>query len=75
MIRELAFGDALMGLIKAAYRLDITDRAMLTRQFHFLSRVAARVPVKRLIVPNEFSALSDVREAILRDLSVRRTPP
>ena len=73
VIRELAFGDALMGLIKAAYRLDITDRAMLTRQFHFLSRVAARVPVKRLIVPNEFSALSDVREAILHDLSHRRS--
>ena len=68
-IEELAAGEALMGLIKAAYRLDITDRAMLTRQFHFLSRVAERVPVKRLIVPNEFSALSGVRDAVLRDLS------
>jgi len=74
LIRELAPGEALMGLIKAAYRLDITDRVMLTRQFHFLSRVAERVPVKRLIVPDEFSALSDVREAILHDLSNRRSP-
>jgi len=72
LIEELAPGDALMGLVKAAYRLDITDRAMLTRQFHFLSRVAQRVPVKRLIVRNDFSALPDVREAVLRDLSNRR---
>jgi hypothetical protein len=63
-----------MGLVKAAYRLDITDRAMLTRQFQFLSRVAERVPVKRLIVPNEFSALAEVRAAVLHDLSHRRPP-
>ncbi len=74
LIQELAPGDALMGLVKAAYRLDITDRAMLRRQFLFLSSVAERVPVKRLIVPNEFSALSDVREAVLHDLSNRRLP-
>ncbi len=74
LIEDLAPGEALMGLVKAAYRLDITDRAMLTRQFQFLSRVAARVPVKRLIVPNEFSALSDVRQAVLHDLSNRRPP-
>ena len=72
LIEDLAPGEALMGLVKAAYRFDITDRAMLTRQFKFLSRVAERVPVKRLIVPNEFSALSDVREAVLHDLSNRR---
>jgi hypothetical protein len=73
-IQELAPGPALIGLIKASYRLDITDRAMLRRQFQFLSSVAERVPVKRLIVPNEFSALSDVREAVLHDLSNRRSP-
>ena len=69
LIQKLAPGDALIGLIKAAYRLDITDRAMLRRQFHFLSRVAERVPVKRLIVPDDFSALSDVRQAVLCDLN------
>ena len=74
LIEDLAPGDALMGLVKAAYRLDITDRAMLTRQFEFLSRVAEHVPVKRLMVPNEFSALSNVREAVIHDLSDRRPP-
>ena len=74
LIEDLAPGEALMGLVKAAYRLDITDRAMLTRQFQFLSRVAERVPIKRLIVPDEFSALSEVRAAVLHDLSNRRPP-
>jgi len=74
LIQELAPGDALIGLVRAAYRLDITDRAMLRRQFQFLSRVAERVLVKRLIMPNAFSALSDVREAVLHDLSHRRSP-
>jgi len=68
-IEELAPGDALMGLVKAAYRFDITDRAMLKRQFHFLSRVAQQVPVKRLIMPDDFSALAEVRRIVLQDLS------
>ena len=74
LIQELAPGDALIGLVKAAYRLDIADRAMLRRQFQFLAGVAERVAVKRLIVPNEFSALADVRQAVLQDLSDRQRP-
>jgi hypothetical protein len=69
LIEDLAPGEALMGLVKAAYRFDITDTAMLERQFHFLARVAAQVPVKRLVMPDDFSALADVRQAVLRDLS------
>jgi hypothetical protein len=61
-----------MGLLEAAYRLDITDHRMLRRQFHFLSRIAARVPIKQLVVPNSFSALADVRHAVLRDLADHR---
>jgi len=72
LIQELDPGDALMGLVKAAYRLDTTDRAMLLRQFQFLSRVAESVPVKRLVIPDEYSALAGVRAAILQDLSKRR---
>jgi len=68
-IRPLAPAEALIGLIKVAYRFDITDPAMLERQFHFLSRVAEQVPVKRLVMPDDFSALADVRQAVLRDLS------
>jgi hypothetical protein len=71
LIEELAAAEALMGLVKAAYRFDTTDTAMLQRQFHFLSRVAEQVRVKRLVVPDDFSALADVRQAVLHDLSER----
>ncbi|MGC2443188.1 MAG: hypothetical protein WA409_07370 [Candidatus Binatus sp.] len=71
LIEELAPMEALMGLIKAAYRFDTTDTAMLKRQFHFLAGVAEQVRVKRLVVPDDFSALADVRQAVLRDLSGR----
>jgi hypothetical protein len=74
LIEQLSPGEALMGLVKVAYRLDITDPAMMKRQFEFLSIVAQRVPVKRLIVPNDFSALAAVRAAVLHDLSNRRLP-
>ncbi len=74
LIEDLAPGEALMGLVQVAYRLDITDRAMMRRQFQFLSNVAERVLVKRLIVPNDFSALAAVRAAVLHDLSNRRLP-
>ncbi|MGB8411339.1 MAG: hypothetical protein WCE23_00785 [Candidatus Binatus sp.] len=69
LIEDLGLRDALMGLVKAAYRFDITDTAMLKRQFHFLSRVAEQVPVKRLVMPDDFSALAEVRQAVLCDLS------
>jgi hypothetical protein len=69
VIRELAPAEALMGLVKAAYRFDITDTAMLKRQFHFLARVAEQVPIKQLVMPNDFSALADVKQAVLRDSS------
>lgn len=72
MIRNVSPGRALMGLLEAAYRLDITDHGMLRRQFHFLSRIAERVPIKQLVVPNSFSALADVRQSVLDDLAAHR---
>lgn len=69
VIRDVPPGRALMGLLEAAYRLDITDHAMLKRQFHFLSRIAERVPIKQLVVPDSFSALGDVKQSVLDDLA------
>jgi len=63
-----------MGLLEAAYRLDTTDHAMLKRQFHFLSRIAERVPIKQLVVPDSFSALAEVRQSVLQDLADDRGP-
>lgn len=68
VIEPLSPRDSLMALVRCAFRLDITDRNMLTRQFHFLERVASKVSVRRLIYPRDFNFLPAVREAILTDL-------
>ena len=68
VVEQLSPRDSFMELIKYAFRLDITDRNMLTRQFHFLKRVASIVSVRRLIFPRDFNLLPAVREAILSDL-------
>lgn len=67
-IRHLSRRDAFMHLLTCLFRFDIRDRAMLTRQFHFLDRLVAQVPVRQLFVPRNFSSLPAVREAILTDL-------
>ena len=68
LIEPLSTQDCFMALIRCAFRLDITDRHMLTRQFRFLERVASRVSVRRLIFPRDFNLLPAVQEAILKDL-------
>lgn len=71
LIERLSCRDGFMELISSAFRLDITDRTMLVRQFRFLERVVLHVPVRRLRVPNTFSLLPAVRESILTDLKDR----
>jgi hypothetical protein len=41
---------------------------MLRRHFQFIVRVATNVPLRRLLIPNDFSALPAVREAVMADL-------
>lgn len=59
---------AFMELLTCLFRLDIRDKAMLARQFCFVERLMAQVPVKQLSIPQTFSALPSVRDAILADL-------
>lgn len=61
--------DALMTLLSLAFKLDIADQRMLTREFDFLHRLVTRIPVRRLVIPNSFQALPEVRAGILQDLS------
>jgi hypothetical protein len=68
VIEPLSPRESFIALVRCAFRLDITDRDMLTRQFRFLERVASRVSVRRLIYPREFNLLPAVRGAILNDL-------
>lgn len=60
--------EAFMSLVESAYWLDITDRKLLARQFDFFERVASLVPVRRIRIPDDYSALPRIRDAILADL-------
>jgi hypothetical protein len=60
--------EALIDLLSSSFLLDFADPEMLARHFQLMEKVAARVPVKRLKVPNDLSALSAVREQVLADL-------
>ena len=59
---------AFMELLSCLFRLDIRDKTMLARQFCFIERLVAQVPVRRLSTPQTFSTLPAVRDAILADL-------
>ncbi len=61
--------DALMTLLSLAFKLDIENQSMLTREFDFLHHLVTRVPVRRLIIPDSFQALPDIRADILHDLA------
>ncbi len=67
-IEKLSPTDSFMALIRYAFRLDITDRHMLTRQFYFLKQVASKISVRVTTFPRDFRFLPAVREAILKDL-------
>jgi hypothetical protein len=62
--------DALMTLLSLAFKLDIRDHRMLTREFDFLHRLVTQIPVRRLIVPDSFAAFPAVRAAVLHDLAM-----
>jgi hypothetical protein len=68
-IESFSPAEAFIQLTSASYRFNPTDRAANLRQFRFMDRVAAKVPLKRLVVPNDFAALPAVRELVLADLS------
>lgn len=67
-IEPLRPNEAFLQLLSASFMLDITDRAVLTRNLRFIERLLNAVPVRRLRVPDGFSSLPSVREAVLKDL-------
>jgi hypothetical protein len=60
--------EAFIELFSSSFLLDFTDSEMLARHFQLMEKVAATVPVRRLKVPNDLTALAAVREAVLADL-------
>ncbi len=67
-IEHLSPQQGFICLLKAAFRLDITDKKMLKRQFHFFQKLVSSVSVRRLTFPRNFNLLPAVREAIVSDL-------
>ena len=63
--------EAFIELVRYAFKLDITDRERLSKEFECLDRVVALPLFYRLAFPRDLSLLSAVREAILEDLSER----
>lgn len=70
-VARVSPAEAFPELVGASFPLDLTDTAMLTRHFRFITRVAAAVSLRRLVIPNDFSALPAVRAAVLADLDAR----
>ena len=60
--------EAFIELFSSTFLLDFTDAAMLARHFQLLGKIAETVPLRRLKVPNDLTALGAVREAVLADL-------
>ena len=67
-IEPLSRGTAFLELVASLFRLDQTDREMLTRQFRLVERILSVVTIRRLLLPNALSALPAVRDAVLADL-------
>ena len=68
VIKKLSARESFMALVRSAFRLDITDRSMLTRQFGFLKRVVSKISVRQLSFPREFKLLPSVCDSILANL-------
>lgn len=67
-IERLSWRDGIVELLSHIFRLDITNRSASIRELDFLKRVTTQIPVCRLWIPNAFSALPAVREAVMADL-------
>ncbi|HYL60669.1 MAG TPA: hypothetical protein VEU51_17520 [Candidatus Acidoferrales bacterium] len=70
VVEELAPTDAFIELVSSTFPLDVDDRTMLERHFRFMQAVVARVPIKRLRIPNDHAALPAVRACVLADVGI-----
>lgn len=67
-IENLRPNEAFMEVLSSSFVLDVDDRAVVTRHARFIERLLAGVPVRRLRVPNRYSSLPAVQQAVLHDL-------
>ena len=70
-VEPLAGITAFREITRAAFNLVIVERPRLASHFRFATRLAARVPVRRLTYARHLATLPDVCDAVLADLSGR----
>lgn len=68
-IAPLSPAAACLELVRNTFNTIVADRARLATQFRLASGVARAVPFRHLSYPRSLSALPEVREAVLADLS------
>lgn len=71
-IEPLSMREAFMLLVESAFRLDLTDHLMITRQMRLLERIAKAIPMRRLRIPEDLEGLPAARELVLDDLKRER---
>jgi len=67
-IREMLPRDAVMALIRSAFRFEVEDRVMLERQLEVFTRLASSVAIRCLSAPKDLARLLELRDTILRSL-------
>ena len=68
-IRDVSPRDAVMAVLSHSFILDVSDRTRLGEHFAAICAAFAGAEVRRLTYPRQFSALPQVRDAILNDLA------
>ena len=73
-VETLSGPDSLLMALRYLFCLDPHDPSMLVRQFKMLEHLLSQVRVLRLTIPDDFSALPRVHQAVLSDLKARSQP-
>jgi hypothetical protein len=68
-LTAMAPREAFVELARQTYRLDASDKELLSRQFTMHASVVRHVVFRRLEYPRRFAALHDVHQAIRADLA------
>lgn len=71
LIEALSAHERLLAALRYMFCLDPHDPTLLVRQFRLLEILVSEVPILRLTIPDDFSALPRVHEAVLSDLKSR----
>ena len=71
LIEALSAHERLLAALRYLFCLDPYDPTLLVRQFRLLEILVSEVAIVRLTIPNDFSALPRVHEAVLSDLKSR----